>query len=100
MEKKCKMLFMNLLSVKEISKIGRETPLFENVTFGLQENQKAALIGRNGSGKSTLLNTIAGVLSPDSGEIVFNREAKIAFLPQEPVYNPEDTIARHIFHSS
>ncbi len=100
MEKKCKMLFMNLLSIKEISKIGREKPLFENVTFGLQENQKAALIGRNGSGKSTLLNTIAGVLSPDSGEIVFNREAKIAFLPQEPVFNPADTIAKHIFNST
>ena len=90
---------MNLLSVKDVSKMGRENPIFEGVTFGLQENQKAALIGRNGSGKSTLLNTIAGKIIADSGEIILNRDAGIAFLPQEPFFNPEDTISEHIFKS-
>ena len=62
---------MNLLSINNLSKIGREKPLFTGVTFGLQEGEKAALIGRNGTGKSTLLNTIAGVLQPDEGTVVF-----------------------------
>jgi len=90
---------MNLLSISNLSKIGREKPLFTGVTFGLQEGEKAALIGRNGTGKSTLLNTIAGVLQPDEGTVVINKEAGVSFLPQNPLFNPEDTIRQHIFKS-
>lgn len=90
---------MNLLSINNLSKIGREKPLFTDVTFGLQEGEKAALIGRNGTGKSTLLNTIAGVLQPDEGTVVFNKDAGVSFLPQNPLYNAEDSIKTHIFKS-
>lgn len=90
---------MNLLSINNLSKIGREKALFTNVTFGIQEGEKAALIGRNGTGKSTLLNTIAGLLQPDEGSVVFNKESGFSFLPQNPQYNPEDTIRQHIFKS-
>ena len=91
---------MNLLSINNLAKIGREKPLFTGVTFGIQEGEKAALIGRNGTGKSTLLNTIAGVLQPDEGTITINRECGISFLPQNPAYNKEDTIREHIFKSN
>ncbi|MCQ2582898.1 MAG: ABC-F family ATP-binding cassette domain-containing protein [Treponema sp.] len=92
---------MNLLSINNLTKIGREKPLFTEVTFGLQEGEKAALIGRNGTGKSTLLNTIAGVLQPDEGTVVLNKEAGVSFLPQTPSFEPEDTIINHIFkHNS
>ena len=91
---------MNLLSVKNLTKIGREAPLFTDVTFGLNLGEKAALIGRNGSGKSTLLNCIAGVLAPDNGTAIFNKESGVAFLPQNPIFNPEDTISNHIFKDS
>ena len=90
---------MNLLSINNLAKIGREKPLFTGVTFGIQEGEKAALIGRNGCGKSTLLNTIAGILQPDEGNITINRECGISFLPQNPAYKPEDTIRDHIFKS-
>lgn len=90
---------MNLLSINNLSKIGREKPLFTGVTFGIQEGEKAALIGRNGTGKSTLLNTIAGVLQPDEGTVIINKEAGVSFLPQNPVFNGEDTIRQHIFKS-
>ena len=90
---------MNLLSISNLAKIGREKPLFTEVTFGLNEGDKAALIGRNGSGKSTLLNCIAGVLVPDDGQVVINKSAGVSFLPQNPVFNPEDTIRDHIFKS-
>lgn len=90
---------MTLLSIKNLSKIGREKPLFTDVTFGIQEGEKAALIGRNGCGKSTLLNTIAGVLQPDEGSVVFNKECGVSFLPQNPLFNPEDSILEHIFKS-
>ncbi len=90
---------MNILSVNNVSKIGREEPLFTEVTFGLENGEKAALIGRNGSGKSTLLNTIAGVLTPDEGTVVINRSAGLSFLPQSPIFEPNDTIKEHIFKS-
>ena len=90
---------MNLLSIKELSKIGRESPLFTDITLGLDEGQKAALIGKNGAGKSTLLNCVAGVLSPDSGSVVFNKEAGFSYLPQTPSFDGDDTIRAHIFKS-
>ena len=90
---------MNILSVNNLKKIGREESLFSGVTFGLNEGDKAALIGRNGTGKSTLLNTIAGVLQPDDGNIVINRAAGISFLPQNPKFLENDTIREHIFKS-
>ena len=90
---------MNLLSINNLAKIGREKPLFTGVTFGIQEGEKAALIGRNGTGKSTLLNTIAGVLVPDEGSVVINKEAGVSFLPQNPLYDENDSIRDHVFKS-
>ena len=91
---------MNILSINNVAKIGREEMLFTGVTFGLNEGDKAALIGRNGIGKSTLLGTIAGVLAPDEGTVVINKESGVSFLPQSPAYNPDDTIRSHIFKSN
>ena len=90
---------MNLLSVSKLSRMGREAPLFSDITFGLEEGEKAALIGRNGSGKSTLLNCVAGIVQPDSGTIVVNKAAGVSFLPQTPTFRPEDSIRDHIFRS-
>ncbi len=91
---------MNILSINNLAKIGREKPLFTQVSFGIQEGEKAALIGRNGTGKSTLLATIAGALQPDEGSVVINKEAGLSYLPQTPAFNPDDTIREHIFKSS
>ena len=91
---------MNILSINNLSKIGREKPLFTGVTFGIQEGEKAALIGRNGTGKSTLLATIASVLQPDEGTVVINREAGVSYLPQTPAFNENDTIREHIFKNN
>lgn len=90
---------MNVLSIKDLGKIGRDAPLFSGVTFGLNSGEKAALIGRNGSGKSTLLACIAGTLTAEEGSIVTAKECGISFLPQNPAYNPQDTIRDHIFTS-
>ncbi len=90
---------MNLLSIKGLAKIGREAPLFTDVTLGLDEGQKAALIGKNGAGKSTLLNCVAGVIAPDNGSVVFNKEAGFSYLAQTPSFDGDDTIRGHIFKS-
>ncbi|MBO5137943.1 MAG: ABC-F family ATP-binding cassette domain-containing protein [Spirochaetaceae bacterium] len=90
---------MNLLSVKNLEKQGRDAPLFVDVTFGLDEGEKAALIGKNGTGKSTLLNCIAGILPKDGGTIVTAKDCLVSFLPQNPSYVETDTIKDHIFKS-
>ncbi|MCR4900677.1 MAG: ABC-F family ATP-binding cassette domain-containing protein [Treponema sp.] len=91
---------MNILSINNLAKIGREKPLFTQVSFGIQEGEKAALIGRNGTGKSTLLATIAGILQPDEGSVVLNKEAGVSYLPQNPEFNAQNTIREHIFKSN
>ena len=88
-----------MLSIKDLGKIGRDEPLFSGVTFGLNSGEKAALIGRNGCGKSTLLACIAGTLTSEEGSIVTAKECGISFLPQNPAFNPHDTIRDHIFKS-
>jgi len=79
--------------------MGREKPLFQEVTFGLNEGDKAAIIGRNGTGKSTLLNVIAGVLSADDGQITINKLSGVSYLSQNPDFGGENTIREHIFKS-
>ena len=79
--------------------MGREAPLFKDVTFGLNEGDKAAIIGRNGTGKSTLLNVIAGVLPADDGQITINKLSGVSYLPQNPEFDGENTIRKHIFKS-
>ncbi|MBR4600019.1 MAG: ABC-F family ATP-binding cassette domain-containing protein [Treponema sp.] len=90
---------MNILSISGLSKMGREAPLFKDVTFGLNEGDKAAIIGRNGTGKSTLLNIIAGVLPADDGQITINKLSGVSYLPQNPEFDGENTIREHIFKS-
>ncbi|MBQ3670940.1 MAG: ABC-F family ATP-binding cassette domain-containing protein [Treponema sp.] len=90
---------MNILSINNLAKIGREAPLFTDVTFGMDAGDKAAVIGRNGTGKSTLLATIAGALTPDEGTVVLNKSAGVSYLSQNPAFNPENTIREHIFAS-
>ncbi|MBR0101220.1 MAG: ABC-F family ATP-binding cassette domain-containing protein, partial [Treponema sp.] len=90
---------MNILSISGLSKMGREKPLFQEVTFGLNEGDKAAIIGRNGTGKSTLLNVIAGVLPADDGQITINKLSGVSYLSQNPEFDGENTIREHIFKS-
>ncbi len=90
---------MNILSISNLSKMGREKPLFQEVTFGLNEGAKAAIIGRNGTGKSTLLNVIAGVLPADDGQVIINKLSGVSYLPQNPEFDGENTIREHIFKS-
>lgn len=91
---------MNLLLVENISKAFGENNLFENITFGIDKGQKVALVARNGAGKTTLLNIISGNEDADSGKITFRNDIKIAYLLQEPDYNPLDSVLDLIFSQS
>ncbi|HCL58003.1 MAG TPA: hypothetical protein DHW82_13490 [Spirochaetia bacterium] len=91
---------MNLVNLDKVSKTQGDKKLFENISFGMNDGDKIALIGINGSGKSTLLKMIAGIENPDNGTIARNRALKISFLPQVPLFQPENTILEHILKSN
>lgn len=83
---------MNYLSVENVAKSYGTRKLFEGVSFGLAEGEKAALVARNGSGKTTLLRLLSGAEAPDSGNVTFRKSIRVAFLSQEPELNENSTI--------
>ena len=90
---------MNYLSVENISKSYGENVLFENISFGISKDQKIAFVAKNGTGKSTILNIIAGLDSPDTGQIIFRKDLKVAYLSQIDTLNNSQTIEQCIFNS-
>lgn len=90
---------MNYLSVENISKSFGEVALFSNVSFGINKDQKIAFIAKNGTGKTTILNIIAGLASPDSGQVVSRKGIKIEYLSQEDNLDDSLTVEETIFNS-
>lgn len=90
---------MNYLSVENISKSYGERVLFDNVSFGINKDQKIAFIAKNGSGKTTIMNIINGFDEPDTGQVVIRKEIKMAFLSQNNNLQDELTIEESIFAS-
>ena len=90
---------MNLLTVENISKSYGELVLFSNISFGINKDQKIALIAKNGSGKTSILNIISGKDAAEKGLITNRKGIKISFLEQETDLNPDLTIEETIFAS-
>jgi ATP-binding cassette subfamily F protein uup len=90
---------MNYLSVENISKSFGERTLFQDLSFGINKDQKVAFIAKNGTGKTSILKIITGEDTPDTGKIVIRKEIKMAFLSQEPNLQNELTIEENIFAS-
>ncbi len=88
---------MNYLSVENISKAYGERVLFENISFGINKDQKIAFVAKNGSGKTSILNIIAGLDVPDSGQVVSRKGISIAYLAQKDNLNLDLTIEETIF---
>jgi len=88
---------MNYLSVENISKAYGERILFEDISFGINKDQKVAFIAKNGSGKTSILNIIAGLDVPDSGQVVSRKDISIAYLSQKDDLNQDLTIEETIF---
>jgi ATP-binding cassette subfamily F protein uup len=71
-------------------------PLFESLSIGLPRGERACLIGRNASGKSTLLKLLAGEIEPDAGERFLRPGTSVAYLAQDPLPPPEQTVAGYV----
>ena len=87
---------MNLLNAELIEKSHGGRPLFTNLTIGIEEGEKIALIGENGCGKTTLMRILAGLESADMGNVTRNKLCRMSFLDQQSRANPDNTVIEHI----
>ncbi|MBQ7790725.1 MAG: ABC-F family ATP-binding cassette domain-containing protein [Rikenellaceae bacterium] len=80
------------LQVENLTKSYGELVMFDRISFAINEGERIALIARNGAGKSTLLNLIAGRDSADEGTITPRRDLRVAYLEQDPAFDPALTV--------
>lgn len=88
---------MHYVSVENLTKSYGIQPLFENISFHIEEGDKIALVARNGSGKSTLLKILSGREIADSGTVWINKDVDVALFEQEPVFDETKSILDNIF---
>ena len=81
-----------ILSCQNLSKAFNEKPILRDVSFHIEEHDKAAIVGINGVGKTTLLRIIVGELPADSGIVTLKKEASFGYLAQNQNVNSENTI--------
>jgi ATP-binding cassette subfamily F protein uup len=81
-----------LLSGAGLSKSFGARVLFENLSLSISEGSQIGLIGPNGSGKTTLLEILAGKESPDAGVRALRKQTRLAYVPQDSLFDPEDTV--------
>lgn len=90
---------MNILSIENLSKTLNDEPLFEEATLGLDEGEKAGIVGKNGSGKSTFLKTIAGLIVQDEGKVSMKNGTNFFYLPQDISFSDDATIMDFFYDS-
>src|ERR1700691_6697680 len=73
-----------------------ERTILDNITLGIQEGERLGLVGRNGAGKTTFLRILAGLQSPDSGEVSTQRDLVVSYLPQDFMLDAKKTVAENI----
>jgi ATP-binding cassette subfamily F protein uup len=90
---------MNYLSAENLGRNLGERWLFKNLSFGVLQGEKVALIGTNGCGKSSLMDVIAGLISADEGVMSIRKEIKVGYLNQSPHFLKTNTVLETIFAS-
>ena len=90
---------MVYLQVENLTKSYGDRLLFDDISFGIEEGQRVALIAQNGMGKTTLMRILMGQEDPDSGTITYRKDLRIGFLPQEPNYDAEMSVSEACFAS-
>lgn len=88
---------MHYVSVENLAKSYGIQPLFENISFHIEEGDKIALIARNGSGKSTLLKILAGQETAEAGKVWVNKDVDVVLFEQEPQFDESKSVLDNIF---
>jgi ATP-binding cassette subfamily F protein uup len=89
---------MHFLSIESLTKSYGIQPLFENITFHINEGDRVALIARNGAGKSTLLKILVGKEFSESGKVVVNRDIRLIYLEQENAWDENQKTIDNVFN--
>ena len=87
-----------MLEIKDLQFTYGDKQLFNNVTFKIYNNEHVGLVGVNGSGKSTLMNLIAHRLTPDYGEIIWDKNITYSYLDQHLKVHDEVTIKEYLYN--
>jgi ABC transport system ATP-binding/permease protein len=90
---------MNYLSVENLSKSYGIKVLFKNISFGINKGERVSLVAGNGTGKTSLLTILSGKDTADSGNVIYRRDIRIAYLEQEPDFDAEKTVMEEVFRS-
>ncbi len=75
---------INYLSVENISKSFGARTLFKDLSFGIAQGQKVALVAQNGTGKTSIMEMLAGNEKPDAGLVTYRRGINVGYLTQDP----------------
>ncbi len=81
-----------ILSCQNISKAFVENQVLKNVSFHIEDHEKAAIVGINGAGKTTLLRIIVGEMTPDDGQVVLAKDKTLGYLAQNSTVDTSHTI--------
>lgn len=81
-----------ILSCQNISKAFVENQVLKNVSFHIEDHEKAAIVGINGAGKTTLLRIIVGEMTPDDGQVVLAKNKTLGYLAQNSTVDTSHTI--------
>lgn len=87
----------NFISAEQLGHSFQDNWLFKGLNLGLNAGQRMALVGVNGAGKSTLMKILSGKIQPQEGKVVCNKELRVGYLDQEPLFDQEQSIAEFIF---
>ncbi|HPB30654.1 MAG TPA: ATP-binding cassette domain-containing protein, partial [Candidatus Sumerlaeota bacterium] len=91
---------MSVISANTIGRIIGDKRLFSDLTFGIEDGDRVAVVGANGTGKSSLLRVLAGLDDPDEGALSRRRDLRMEYLSQNPPFNDADTPLNFIFSSA
>ena len=91
---------VNYLSAENLSKSFNDRWLFKELSIGISQGEKLALVGENGTGKTTLLKILTGELKSDSGVVSVRDGIKIGYLTQQPKVAPRQSVKEIIFNEN
>ena len=85
-----------MISINNLEVEFSARPLFHDVSFVINDNDRIALTGKNGAGKSTMLKILAGLEQPTGGAVAMPNDTTIGYLPQQMVLADETTVADEV----
>lgn len=88
-----------ILSCQNISKAFVENQVLKNVSFHIEDHEKAAIVGINGAGKTTLLRIIVGEMTPDDGQVVLAKDKTLGYLAQNSTVDTSIPFTRSCYPS-